>query len=318
MGEFEIIERFFAEHAKRQEVVLGIGDDAALVMPPENNYLVVTTDTMVEGVHFFSDIPPNALGFKALATNLSDLAAMGAEPRWVNLALTLPNFDEQWLTQFCEGFFELAEYYNVTLIGGDTTRGPLSITVTAQGVVPTGRELTRHGAKAGDWVYVTGNLGASALALKHLQGEVKLAAETLKRALSCHYYPQPRVLAGYGLREVASACIDVSDGLLADLTHILNRSKCGARLMLERLPIHDALGTALPKEQALALALSGGEDYELCFTVPEVNKGALDVALSHCGMAFTCIGQLNGNHGQIEMTLNGKPFDARVEGWQHF
>lgn len=320
MGEFTLIERYFKKQAQRQEVALGIGDDAALLLPPENNYMVVTTDTLVEGVHFFPDMPANDLGFKALAANLSDLAAMGAEPRWVSLAITLPEYNEAWLSAFCEGFFELAEYYNVSLIGGDTTRGPLSITITANGVVPVGKALTRHEANAGDWLYVTGSLGASALALRHLQGELVLSESDLQSVLPRHYHPQPRVLAGYGLREVASSCIDISDGLLADLGHILKCSDCGAKLFLENLPIHETLHRNLSHEQAINLALTGGEDYELCFTVPETNKGTLDVALSHCGMPFTCIGQLNASPGLVEMSLDGTPynFDVKDSGWDHF
>lgn len=318
IGEFDIIERFFKRQPKRSDVVMGIGDDAALVTPPENCHLVVTCDTLVEGVHFFPDMPANALGYKALAVSLSDLAAMGAEPRWVSLAITLPCADTTWLSSFCEGFFELAEYFNVTLIGGDTTRGPLSVTVTAHGVLPHDRALLRGGAKAGDSVYVTGNLGASGLALLQLQGELKLPDSEFELVLNRHYYPQPRVLTGYGLRDVANSCIDISDGLMADLGHLLVSSGCGAQLELDNLPINESVMTALSKPQAMQLALTAGEDYELCFTVPPVNKGALDVALSHCGISFTCIGQLNTQAGQIQMKLDGEPFVVQQSGWDHF
>ncbi|CAG8998169.1 MAG: Thiamine-monophosphate kinase [Candidatus Celerinatantimonas neptuna] len=319
MGEFELIERFFASSTKRPDVLLGIGDDAALIDVPAQHQLVVTTDTLVEGIHFFADIPPAALGHKALAVNLSDLAAMGAEPRWVTLAITLPSARMEWLEQFCRGFFELAEYYNVTLIGGDTTRGPLSITVTAHGVIPEGAAICRHRAKPGDWVYVTGTLGGSALALKYLQGLVHLEHDVLHSLLKRHYYPQPRVLSGYGLRGVASSCIDISDGLLADLQHITNASHCSARLNLEQLPINPQVLANCDESQAFELALCGGEDYELCFTVSEENKGSLDIALSYSGVEYHCIGQLQLENEPVSLFLNDEPFELnRERGWDHF
>lgn len=319
MGEFELIERFFAKSAKRPDVVLGIGDDAALITPPENHQLVVTTDTLVEGIHFFADIPANALGHKSLAVNLSDLAAMGAEPRWATLAITLPSARMAWMEQFCEGFFELAEYYNVTLVGGDTTRGPLSLTITAHGVVPMGQALTRSHGQVGDWVYVTGLLGGSALGLKHLQGLQKLTNEQRDTLLNLHYYPQPRVLSGYGLRGVASSCIDISDGLLADLGHIAKASGCSAKIQVEQLPIHPVVKSLCSPEEAIALALCGGEDYELCFSVPEENKGALEVALSYSGVHYHCIGQLVAGDEPISLYQGKEDYHlGGAHSWDHF
>ncbi|MFM2482270.1 thiamine-phosphate kinase [Celerinatantimonas sp. YJH-8] len=319
MGEFELIERFFCSSAKRSDVVLGIGDDAALINPPEHHQLVVTTDTLVEGIHFFADIPPKALGHKALAVNLSDLAAMGAEPRWVTLAITLPSARLEWLEHFCQGFFELAEYYNVTLVGGDTTRGPLSITVTAHGVVPDGQAIRRDQGQIGDWVYVTGSLGGSALALRHLQGIQKLSGLTLEQALNRHYFPHPRVLSGYGLRGIANSCIDISDGLWADLQHICERSGCAARLNTELLPLDPQVKEHCDPTLATELALCGGEDYELCFTVPEATKGALDVALSYSGIHFCCVGQLIPGNGQVHLFRDGEPYHLnRNQSWDHF
>ncbi|MFM2486380.1 thiamine-phosphate kinase [Celerinatantimonas yamalensis] len=319
MGEFDLIERFFANSAKRPDVVLGIGDDAALITPPENHQLVITTDTLVEGVHFFADIPPAALGHKSLAVNLSDLAAMGAEPRWVTLAITLPSARMEWLEQFCQGFFELAEYYNVTLVGGDTTRGPLSITVTAHGVIPMEQALTRHQAQVGDWVYVTGSLGGSALALRHLQGQQRLSSEILEVLLQRHYYPQPRVLSGYGLRGVASSCIDLSDGLWADLGHVAKASGCSAKIQVNQLPIHPQVKLQCQNDDAIALALCGGEDYELCFTVPEAMKGSLDVALSYSGIEHCCVGQMIAGQGPVELWQGEQPYTCcHLQGWDHF
>lgn len=319
MGEFELIEHFFSRSAKRPDVLLGIGDDAALINPPENHQLVVTTDTLVEGIHFFPDIPPAALGHKALAVNLSDLAAMGAEPRWVTLAITLPSARFEWLKEFCKGFFELAEYYNVTLVGGDTTRGPLSITITAHGVIPNGKALRRDQGQIGDWVYATGSLGGSALALQHLQGQRKLPTDAFNAVLPCHYDPHPRILAGYGLRDVASTCIDISDGILADLRHICEQSGCAARIEVENLPIHPLVRKFCDESEAIALALTGGEDYELCFTVPEATKGALDVALSFSGIDFCCIGQLCAGEPNVALFNYDEPYRlSDHQSWDHF
>lgn len=319
MGEFELIERFFTSSVKRPDVQLGIGDDAAVINLPENQQLVVTSDTLVEGIHFFADIPPSALGHKALAVNLSDLAAMGAEPRWVTLAITLPSARMQWLEEFCKGFFELAEYYNVTLVGGDTTRGPLSITITAHGVIPQGQAITRQNAQVGDWVYVTGALGASALALQHLQGQCRLNSEQKAILLNQHYYPQPRVLAGYGLRGLASSCIDISDGLIADLGHITSASGCSAKIQLDDLPIHPTLTELCDSEQIYELALCGGEDYELCFTVPEKNRGALSVALAYSGVDFHCVGQMIAGQNPISLFRGQTPYQLETSSsWDHF
>ncbi|WP_432452312.1 MULTISPECIES: thiamine-phosphate kinase [unclassified Agarivorans] len=318
LGEFDIIEKYFQQSKLRQDVLLGVGDDAALVIPAENSQIAISTDTLVEGVHFFSDIPPHALGHKALAVNLSDMAAMGAEPRWVTLAITLPGVDEAWLEQFCSGFFDLAEYFNVSLIGGDTTKGPLSITVTVHGIVPAGKALYRSGAKPGDRVYVTGSLGDSGLALAHLQQQLSLTPQQLELSLKRHYYPLPRVLAGYGLRDVASAAIDISDGLYNDLQHILRQSHCSATLNLEHIPMSETLSEAVGVDRGLQFALTGGEDYELCFTVPESNKGSLETALAYSGVPYTVIGQLAPGTGEIRLHYQEQPYHLEGLGWDHF
>ena len=318
MKEFELIRNYFTEQAvKRNDVVLGIGDDCAIVKPTERKNIAITTDTLVAGVHFPVNTPPKAIGHKAVAVNLSDLAAMGAEPAWLSIAITLPEIDEDWVGEFCAGVFELCEYYNVQLIGGDTTQGPLSITITAQGLIPVNKQITRSNAKAGDWLYVTGEIGDAALALKHILGEVKLPNDVFSTVKNRLDYPKPRVLAGQTLREYASSAIDLSDGLIADLTHICQSSKVGVNIVLDNLPISNELYDSLRQEAALALALTGGDDYELLFTVSEDKKVGMETALADAGATVTCIGQLNAT-GKITTTLNGKPTQINAKGYEHF
>lgn len=318
MKEFELIKHFFTKQVvKRKDVELGIGDDCAVLAPVENQNIVVTTDTLVAGVHFPFETSPRAIGHKAVAVNLSDIAAMGAKPSWLSLAITLPDVDEAWLVEFCEGVFELCEFYNVELIGGDTTQGPLSITITAQGLTPEGSYLSRSGAKAGDWLYVTGELGDAALALQQITGKVEIDpqfTETIKNKLD---YPKPRVLAGQMLREYASAAIDLSDGLIADLGHICQASNVGANVVLDALPLSNIMRDSVLSDDAIALALSGGDDYELLFTVSEDNKVGMETAMSHAGTPVTCIGQLNTSQ-TISTTLNNKPTPISTAGFEHF
>jgi thiamine-monophosphate kinase len=318
MKEFELIKHFFTKQAvKRKDVELGIGDDCAVLAPIENQNIVVTTDTLVAGVHFPHQTDAKAIGHKAVAVNLSDIAAMGAKPSWLSLAITLPEIDEAWITSFCEGVFELCDFYNVELIGGDTTQGPLSITITEQGITPQNSYLKRSGAKAGDWLYVTGELGDAALALQHITGKVDIEVQAFNFIRSKLDYPKPRVLAGQMLREYASSAIDLSDGLVADLGHICQASNVGANLVLDALPLSTIMRDNLLNEDAIKLALSGGDDYELLFTVSEDNKVGMETAMSHAGTPVTCIGQLNASH-TITTTLNNKPISINTEGFEHF
>lgn len=318
MREFELIKHYFAQQpVKRKDVLVGIGDDCALVHPPERQQLAITTDTLVAGVHFPVETAPRAIGHKVIAVNLSDLAAMGAEPAWVSMAITLPEIDERWIKEFCAGVFELCEYYNVQLIGGDTTQGPLSITITAQGFTPADKHILRSKAKAGDWLYVTGEIGDAALALQHLQGKVVIDDVFKEHALTKLNFPKPRILAGLTLRDYASAAIDISDGVVADLTHICQASGVGANIIVDKLPISMVMRETLPLEQAYQLALTGGDDYELLFTVAENNKVGLETAMAHAGVAISCIGQLNAS-GKITMTLAGKPITCNTQGFEHF
>jgi len=318
MKEFELIRHYFTEQVvKRKDVHLGIGDDCALVTPPERQHIAVTTDTLVAGVHFPLNTSARAIGHKSIAVNLSDLAAMGAEPSWISLALTLPEIDESWIDEFCVGVFELCEFYNVQLIGGDTTQGPLSISVTAQGFVPFDKHISRSGAKTGDWLYVTGEIGGAALALQHIQGKVKLAPKYQDEIIKRLDFPKPRVLAGQALREYATSAIDLSDGLVADLEHICKASGVGANIVLDDLPIPVALPETIGLEKAYDMALKGGDDYELLFSVAEDNRVGMETVLANSGNKFTCIGQLNGSD-KITTTLNSKPVTLNVKGFQHF
>ncbi|TYK65638.1 thiamine-phosphate kinase [Colwellia echini] len=318
MKEFELIKQFFSKQlVKRKDVVLGIGDDCAVLAPIENQNVVVTTDTLVAGVHFPLDTSPKAIGHKAVAVNLSDIAAMGAKPSWISLAITVPEVDEAWLEAFAEGVFELCEFYNVQLIGGDTTQGPLSITITAQGLTPKDSYLSRSGAKAGDWLYVTGDLGDAALALQQITGKVELEPQHISSIKAKLDFPKPRVLAGQTLREYASAAIDLSDGLIADLGHICQASNVGANIVLDAIPLSTIMRESLLIDDALSLALSGGDDYELLFTVSEDNKVGMETAMSHAGTPITCIGQLNTSR-TISTTLNNKPTSIKANGFEHF
>lgn len=319
-NEFDLIARYFEQQkVSRRDVALSIGDDCALLEVPAGSQLAVSTDSLVGGTHFLPDADPALVAHKALASNLSDLAAMGATPAWVSLALTMPGPDELWLKAFCEGFFALAEYYNVQLVGGDTTKGLLSITITVHGFVPQGQALTRSGAEAGDWVYVTGNLGDSAAGLSLLLGEKSTDDESLKATLlERHYKSQPRILAGQALRGIASAALDISDGLISDLGHILERSGLGADIEVDKIPLSPELCQFEPDEiKACQMALSSGEEYELCFTVPEQNRGALDTALVHSGVKATCIGQLRSGSG-IRLVRDGQELDWHLHGYDHF
>lgn len=318
MKEFQLIEHYFRNKGqKRRDVELSIGDDCALVNPADNKSIAISCDTLVENVHFLSDIPAHALGYKSLAVNLSDLAAMGAEPAWFTLALTLPSVDEPWLARFSEGLFEIAEYYGVALIGGDTTRGPRSISITINGQVIKGTALTRAGAKNGDWVYVTGTLGDSALGLDVLRGAKIVNTEDKEYLINRHYYPTPRVLAGQALRTLATSAIDLSDGLISDIGHVLKASNVGAIIDVSQIPLSTSLKANLSREDALSYALTGGEDYELLFTVPESQRGAIDTALIHAGVKFVKIGQICAGD-KLKLVDDGKAFMPVSRSFEHF
>lgn len=320
LGEFDIINQFFnRKTSNRRDVIQGIGDDCALLTVNSQQLLAISTDSLVSGTHFLPNIDPADLAYKALMVNLSDLAAMGADPAWLSLALTLDNVDTDWLKKFSDSLYSLLDYYQMQLIGGDTTKGPLSLTLTVYGSIPQGMQLVRSGAKAGDWIYVTGSLGDSAAGLAILLDQLNTSNELDKHYLvERHLKPQARILMGQGLRGLASAAIDLSDGLLSDLNHILKASNVGAKLNLEDLPLSDVLERTTTHKQALQWALSGGEDYELCFTVPEMYRGALKSRLDQIGVPYTCIGQITNNVGKLECYLHEQPITLDWHGFDHF
>jgi thiamine-monophosphate kinase len=312
MNEFDIIRQIFAQKLiTRTDVALGIGDDAAIVTPPANHQLVITTDTSISGVHFPENTSANDIGYKSLAVNLSDLAAMGATPAWLTLALTIPEADSTWLNDFAKGFFELSAQHQAHLIGGDLTHGALSITIQAIGFIPTGQAIKRGDAKPGDLIYVTHTIGDAALGLGLLQKKFSVPTTHQDFILSKLNRPTPRIEIGTQLRGIAHAAIDISDGLAADLKHILTSSHVGARLDVDRIPFSEALRNAVDREQAIALALSGGDDYELCFTIPAHKK---DLVPANC----TCIGEItDSNKLDLRHSDNSK-YHLLIDGYQHF
>jgi len=319
MDEFELIRRYFAELTPpRADVALGIGDDAALLTAPRGQEVVVTTDTLIAGRHFPDDTDPQAVGWKALAVNLSDLAAMGAEPRWFTLALTLRMVDPEWLAGFAAGLGAMAREVGVALVGGDTTQGALSITITAMGTVPAGKTVRRSGARAGDAICVTGRLGDAALGLRLLgegggRGEARSAdLEHLRARLN---RPVPRVAAGAALRDLAHAAIDLSDGLAGDLSHILDASGVGAEIRAGKLPMSPAFRNLSEPEDRLELQVSGGDDYELCVCLPPENVARLRKRVD---VPLTEIGKVVKGKGLTVLDAKGKKLALDLFGYRHF
>ncbi|TAK62003.1 thiamine-phosphate kinase [Methylobacter sp.] len=308
LSEFALIQRFFTrQRIKNPSTRLGIGDDCALVSIPDGFELAITTDTMVENVHFFAGADPELLGHKLLAVNLSDLAAMGAQPVSVTLALTLPNVNESWLTAFAKSFLSLAERYSVDLIGGDTTSGPLTLTVQAMGLVPKGRALMRSAAQPGDFIYMTGFLGDAGLGLKINQGYVCADPEA---ALTRFNRPEPQIEAGQALIGIANACIDLSDGLAGDLGHILEQSRVGACLDWKSLPLSNAVQSYINDTGDWRMPLTAGDDYELCFTVSPEQADKLTVAATKIGIIESQPGLRLNKSGHIQ--------PLEVKGFEHF
>lgn len=319
-GEFALIDRYFARPTP--SAVLGPGDDCALLQPSLGMQLAVTTDMLVAGTHFLPDTDPKNLGWKALAVNLSDLAAMGAKPRWVTLAGALPTVDEAWIGKFAEGFFACASEYGVDVIGGDTTRGPLNLCVTAMGEVAPGQALRRDGAQPGDQIWVSGRPGLASLGLALLQGRIELPEPWPRLCIGALEKPRPRVALGLALRGVASAAIDVSDGLLADLGHIAERSGCAAAVKLVQLP-HLPKGEsydAVLRKMALECQLTGGDDYELCFTAPAAQHLALGRIAADLELPLWCIGEMTaGPVGTVTvLDPDDKPVEFESKGYDHF
>ncbi|WP_126447471.1 thiamine-phosphate kinase [Sulfuricystis multivorans] len=307
--EFALIDRYFRRPPRH--AVLGVGDDAAIVRPSPGCELVISTDMLVAGTHFFANDDPEALGWKTLAVNVSDIAAMGAQPRWAVIAAALPTANETWLEKFASGLFACADAFGIDIVGGDTTRGPRNFCVTIFGEVPQGMALMRSGAHLYEEIWVSGMPGRAALGLAHLQGRIVLTEPALSVCLAALHRPQPRLELGLALRGLASAAIDVSDGLLADLGHLLEASRLSATLRLERLP---ASG---PEREAY---LAGGDDYELIFTASPEHHAAIEGLSKRLGLPLTCIGKTEaGEAGRLTvLDASGKPVEVKQRGYDHF
>jgi len=324
--EFEIIEQVFRRRVRpRQNVALGIGDDAAITRLPEGSELVTATDALVAGTHFLDDAAARSVGHRCLAVNLSDIAAMGAEPLWASLALGMNRFDRAWLDDFATGFFALAEQAGVTLIGGDTVRGNLFASVTLQGIVPLGQAVRRDGAAAGDLIYVTGYPGDAAAGRLLQTGELAVvgtsgSVDTMRAAnilAEKFSYPVPRLAAGQDLRGLATAMIDISDGLDVDLGRLLEASGVGAKLDIANIPLSASLRQLMDRRRAIEMALCGGEDYELCFAVPPDKVDILQARADKWDCTLTRLGTVTAGPG-LTWTLAGKPFAVPASGFEHF
>lgn len=318
MNEFEIINKFFQEEypSSKGNLILGIGDDAAIINVADDTELVISTDTLVSGVHFFEDAAPEDIAYKALSINLSDIAAMGALPRWLTLSLTLPDDNVDWITRFSSSFNQYANEQSLILIGGNLAKGPLSITVQIHGVTPKGKSIRRSGASSGDKIYVTGVLGAAAYALKHFQDSQTFPSATDKE-LERLNRPEARTKTGLELRDNATSCIDISDGLHADLRHILKASKVGAEIKLSHIPLSDSL-KKLNRIEAIEIALTGGDDYELCFTLPKgLPESIIEKLNAIC--PIHCIGTINKQESKLRyIGENDEPYEIKSDAYRHF
>jgi thiamine-monophosphate kinase len=322
LGEFELIRRFFLRptttSASQSGVSLGIGDDAAVLDLPAGNQLVAAVDTILEGRHFLPGTDPKSIGHRALAVNLSDMAAMGATPAWATLALSMPSVDTTWLEGFAAGLLDLADTHRVALVGGDTTRGPLTVSVQILGVVPRGTALQRSGAQAGDLIVVTGTLGDAGAGLAYSTSMPASVPDEAARYLVARFeYPTPRVAMGIAARGIASAAMDLSDGLVGDLPKLAQASGLGAVVAIEKLPLSAALRAATNVAQARDWALSAGDDYELLFTVPASRYVALQQAAQRLNLTLSIIGEMRAA-AEISWMLDGAAFSPSSSGFDHF
>ena len=318
LSEFELIERYFRKAgAMRSDVHLGVGDDAALLQSPPGAQLVAAMDTLVEGVHFPGGSPPASVGHRALAVNLSDLAAMGARPAWALLALTLPGIDEHWLEEFTAGFAALARAHDVALVGGDTTSGPLSVTIQIMGHVAKSTAMLRSRGRPGDLLFVSGTPGDAAAGLAIEQSRLTASGEAAGYLRKRFLYPSPRLALGDCLRSYATACIDVSDGLLGDAGKLAHASGCGVEIVLGDIPLSEELVSAVGDQRARELALTGGDDYELCFSVPPSEVDRLRHNLPPERWGYGCIGRLREDHSVV-VTADGNVIEFSHSGYDHF
>lgn len=313
MDEFTLVQKYFTRIYP--DVDLGPGDDAALVQVNEGHQLVVSVDALVEGVHFFSGTDPYSIGYKSLAVNLSDMAAMGAMPRWATLSLTLPKVETDWLSRFSAGLFDLAEQYDVRIIGGDTTQGPLHISIQILGEVPTGQAITRLGAQVEDDIWVSGELGLAGMAVAERYGQLSLSEADHIRCVKHLDYPIPKVALGIALRGIAHSMLDISDGLLADIGHLTTEAALGAEIEAILLP---PVSLTQPYPQFLAKQLTGGDDYELCFTAPTSARAHLATLASLIHTPLRRIGRITGMPGVSCILPDGTLWNAKNVGYQHF
>ena len=320
MHEFQIIKKYFQDPAASdKDILLGIGDDAAILQIPSAEQVVVCVDTIVSGTHFLPDTPAAEIAHQALAVNLSDIAAMGAKPRWFTLALTLPHAEEAWLQEFSQGLFALAQQHQVHLIGGDTTQGPLAVTIQVLGTLPdAATALLRSGAQVGDKIFVTGTVGDAGLGLAMLRDAIAVPAHYHDYLRHRYQHPEPRVQLGQQLRDLATSAIDISDGLAADLNHILEQSKVGAVIETSQLPLSLELKQSVAPKNALYLALTAGGDYELCFTVPNHLQKEVGRIARETGVPCTCIGEITAATGLRILDPQLQPLILDHLGWEHF
>ncbi len=315
MSEFNLIHQYFTRDTPSAD--LGVGDDAALIRVRDGHQLAISVDMSVAGTHFFSDAAPFDIGWKCMAVNISDMAAMGAAPKWATLAIALPEIHEHWLTEFSRGLFSCADQFGVELIGGDTTRGPLNITIQIMGEVPIGQSLQRSGAQAGDDIWVSGHLGSAALALRHLQNITQLPAPDAADCLTRLYRPNPRVSLGLALRNIAHSCIDVSDGLLADLGHVLTASGLGAVIEFSDIACHQFLAARHDDPVIQESILAGGDDYELVFTAPESKREVIQELAKKLNLQLSLIGKTTENRA-LKVTYKQQPLNLSKQGFNHF
>ena len=314
--EFDLIAKHFTRATPG--AVLGVGDDCALLAPSPGMQLAVSSDMLLEGRHFSPQDSPAGIGHKSLAVNLSDLAAMGATPRWATLSIALPEANDAWLTAFARGFFRMADLHSIELVGGDTTRGALTISITVMGEVPPGQALRRDGAQAGDDIWVSGVLGSAAMALAYRQGRLFMEQVDAARVLPALYLPMPRVELGIALRGIAHSAIDISDGLLGDLGHILQRSKTGAVIEFATLPTLPVVQNYLQEAVARECILAGGDDYELCFTAPPAKRDRVLAAANDADLSVTRIGRITAEPGLTVIGADGHPLIIEHTGYDHF
>ena len=314
--EFNLIQQYFTRPMRHTN--LGVGDDAALISLSAGMELAISADMLVAGTHFFANCDAAQLGWKSLAVNISDMAAMGANPKWATLAIALPEINHPWLAAFSQGFYACADAFNVDLIGGDTTRGPLTISVQIMGEVPSGQAIKRSGAKVSDDIWVSGQLGSAAIGLTHLQGKMQLEGDVLQTCLASLHSPTPRAALGLALHGIATSCIDISDGLLADLGHILKASNVGATLNLADIPCHDFLRNRINETEFQQYVLAGGDDYELCFTAPSLTRDDIINIAKRLKILLTRIGSISNNVGLCVLDSAQLPIELNRKGFDHF